>query len=81
MLLFFMKEDDYVPLSMADIGKKYVIRRIRGKDEVVRFIENLGFVAGAEVIVVAQMHGNIIVNVKGSRVAVGRDMAGKIIVE
>ena len=81
MLLVFMKEDDYVPLSMADIGKKYVIRSIRGKDEVVRFIENLGFVAGAEVIVVAQMHGNIIVNVKGSRVAVGRDMAGKIIVE
>ena len=81
MLLFFMKEDDYVPLSMTDIGKKYVIRRIRGKDEVVRFIENLGFVAGTEVIVVAQMSGNIIVNVKGSRVAVGRDMAGKIIVE
>ena len=81
MLLIFMKEVDYVPLSMADIGKKYIIRRIRGKDEVVRFIENLGFVAGAEVIVVAQMSGNIIVNVKGSRVAVGRDMAGKIIVE
>ena len=38
MLLIFMKEDDYVPLSMADIGKKYIIRRIRGKDEVVRFI-------------------------------------------
>ena len=81
MLLIFMKEDDYVPLSMADIGKKYIIWRIRGKDEVVRFIENLGIVAGAEVIVVAQMSGNIIVNVKGSRVAVGRDMAGKIIVE
>ena len=81
MLLIFMKEDDYVPLSMADIDKKYIIRRIRGKDEVVRFIENLGFVAGAEVIVVAQMSGNIIVNVKGSRVAVGSDMAGKIIVE
>lgn len=75
-----MKEDDYVPLSMADIGKKYIINRIRGKNETVRFIENLGFVAGAEVIVVAQMHGNIIVNIKGSRVAIGKDMASKILV-
>ncbi len=75
-----MKEDDYMPLSMADIGEKYIINKIRGKNETVRFIENLGFVEGAEVIVVAQIHGNIIVNVKGSRVAIGRDMAGKIIV-
>lgn len=75
-----MKEDDYMPLSMADIGKKYIINRIRGKNETVRFIENLGFVAGAEVIVVAQMHGNIIVNIKGSRVAIGKDMASKILV-
>lgn len=75
-----MKEDDYVPLSMAEIGKKYIINRIRGKNETVRFIENLGFVAGAEVIVVAQMHGNIIVNIKGSRVAIGKDMASKILV-
>ena len=66
---------------MADIGKKYIIKRIRGKDEVIRFIENLGFVTGAEVMVVSQMRGNIIVNIKGSRVAVGKDMAGKIIVE
>ena len=75
-----MKEDDYMPLSMAEIGKKYIINRIRGKNETVRFIENLGFVAGAEVIVVAQMHGNIIVNIKGSRVAIGKDMASKILV-
>lgn len=75
-----MKEDDYMPLSMADIGKKYIINRIRGKNETVRFIENLGFVAGAEVIVVAQIHGNIIVNIKGSRVAIGKDMASKILV-
>ena len=75
-----MKEDDYVHLSMAEIGKKYIINRIRGKNETVRFIENLGFVAGAEVIVVAQMHGNIIVNIKGSRVAIGKDMASKILV-
>ncbi len=75
-----MKEDDYMPLSMADIGKKYIINRIRGKNETVRFIENLGFVAGAEVTVVAQIHGNIIVNIKGSRVAIGKDMASKILV-
>ena len=70
-----------MPLSMADIGKKYIIKRIKGKNEVVRFIENLGFVTGAEVIVVAEIRGNIIVNIKGSRVAIGKDMASKIYVD
>ena len=51
-----------------------------GKEEVRRFLENLGFVAGAEVSVVSKICGNVIVQVKESRVAISKEMAQKIIV-
>lgn len=69
-----------MPLSMVKAGESNIIRRVGGKEETRRFLENLGFVTGGEVTVVSEMNGNIIVNVKDSRVAIGRDMANKIIV-
>lgn len=69
-----------MPLSMAREGEPSVIRRVGGKEETRRFLENLGFVAGGTVTVVSQMNGNMIVNVKDSRVAIGKDMANKIMV-
>ena len=45
-----------------------------------RFLENLGFVVGGNVTVVSEIDGNLIVNVKDSRVAVGKDMAAKILI-
>ena len=56
------------------------IKKISGKEEVKKFLENLGFVAGGIVTVVSDIGGSVIVNVKDSRVAIGRDMANKIIV-
>lgn len=56
------------------------IKRVGGKEETRRFLENLGFVQGAKVTVVSQIGGNVIVNVKESRVAIGKDMANKIMV-
>ncbi len=69
-----------MPLAMASAGKPYKIIRITGKDETIRFLANLGFVVDAEVTVVSEIDGNIIVNVKESRVAIGKEMARKIIV-
>lgn len=69
-----------MPLSMVKQGEPNIIRRVGGKEETRRFIENLGFVAGAEVTVVSAASGNMIVNVKDSRVAIGKDMANKIMV-
>lgn len=69
-----------MPLSMVKQGEPNTIRRVGGKEETRRFIENLGFVAGARVTVVSVINGNMIVNVKDSRVAIGKDMANKIMV-
>ena len=69
-----------MPLSMAPEGKESVIRKIGGKEETRLFLERLGFVVGAIVTVVSEIQGNLIVNVKDSRVAIGIDMASKILV-
>lgn len=69
-----------MPLSMAPEGKESVIRKIGGKEETRLFLERLGFVVGAIVTVVSEIQGNLIVNVKNSRVAIGKDMASKILV-
>ena len=74
------KEGDMMPLSMVREGEPNVIRRVGGKDETRKFLENLGFVVGGTVTVVSEIGGNLIVNVKDSRVALGKDMASKIMV-
>lgn len=69
-----------MPLSMVREGEPNVIHKVGGKEETKRFLENLGFVTGGVVTVVSQIGGNLIVNVKEARVAIGRDMANKILV-
>lgn len=69
-----------MPLTMADTGVVNTIRKIGGKEETRRFLEKLGFVAGGTVTVICVMDGNMIVNVKDSRIAIGKDMASKILV-
>ena len=61
-------------------GQGGCIRKIGGKEETRLFLERLGFVVGAIVTVVSEIQGNLIVNVKDSRVAIGKDMASKILV-
>jgi ferrous iron transport protein A len=65
---------------MVPTGEPNVIKKIGGKEETRRFLENLGFVTGGMVTVVSEIGGNMIVNVKDSRVAIGKDMANKILV-
>ena len=69
-----------MPLTMANQDESFLIKKITGKEEVRRFLENLGFVAGTEVSVVSKICGNVIVQVKDSRVAISKEMAQKIIV-
>lgn len=69
-----------MPLSMVNEGEANVIARVGGKDETKRFLENLGLVVGTEVTVVSTINGNMILNVRDSRVAIGKDMANKIMV-
>ena len=74
------QEVGIMPLTMANIGEVNEIKRIGGNEETRRFLANLGFVAGAEITVVSAIGGNVIVNIKDSRVAVNSDMARHIIV-
>ena len=69
-----------MPLTMASTGEPNTIKKVGGKEETRRFLENLGFVVGGNVTVVSEIDGNLIVNVKDSRVAVGKDMAAKILI-
>lgn len=69
-----------LPLSMADVGSEYIIQRIGGKDEVRAHLQTMGFVVGAAVTVVSELNGNIIVNVKNTRVAISREESQKIMV-
>ena len=69
-----------MPLTIASIGEANTIRKVGGNEETKRFLENLGFVAGAEITVVSAIGGNVIVNIKDSRVAINQDMARHIMV-
>ena len=69
-----------MPLTLANTGEENIIKKIGGNPETRKFLENLGFVAGSAVTVVSEIGGNVIVNVKESRVAVSKEMACKIMV-
>ena len=69
-----------MPLNLADPGVKSIIKKVGGSPEVKQHLENLGFVAGGSATVVSSIGGNLIVNVKESRVAISKEMAAKIFV-
>lgn len=69
-----------MPLALAKSGESNIIRKVGGKDEIRRHLENLGFLVGSEVTVLNEMGGNVIVNIKDSRIAIDKGMAMKIIV-
>ena len=69
-----------MPLTLANVGEENMIRKVGGSSELKKHLEDMGFVAGGNVTVVSTIGGNLIVNVKESRVAISREMAGKIMV-
>ena len=70
-----------MPLTLADAGEENIIKRVGGKPEVKKHLENLGFVVGGSVRIINRLGGNVIVNVKETRVAVSEEMAQKIMVK
>ena len=69
-----------MPLTLAVAGEENTIKKIGGKPEVKKHLENLGFVVGGTVKVISTLGGNVIVNVKEARVAISEEMARKIMV-
>lgn len=69
-----------MPLILAPVGEENIIKKVGGQPEVRMHLENLGFVVGSTITIVSEIGGNLIVNVKDSRIAVSREMAGKIMV-
>ena len=69
-----------MPLSLAEIGKENIVKRITGKQQVKSHLEDLGFVVGSPITVINTIGGNVIVNIKESRIAISREMAQKIMV-
>lgn len=80
MLIDVKRDDHMMPLALADIGEENIIKKIGGSPEVKKHLENLGFVVGGTVSIVTSLGGNVIVNVKESRVAISEEMARKIMV-
>ena len=69
-----------MPLSFAQPGQTGVIRRITGRDEARRHLENLGFVAGEQVTVISELNGSLILRLRDGRVALDRALAARILV-
>ena len=69
-----------MPLTLAEVGEENIIIKIGGKQEIKSHLENLGFVVGGAVTIVNTIGGNVIVNVKESRIAISKEMAQKIMI-
>ncbi len=69
-----------MPLIYANVGENSIIRKIGGSAEMKKHLENLGFVVGGTVKIINSLSGNVIVNVKETRVAISKEMAQKIMI-
>jgi len=69
-----------MPLSLADVNTPLTIRKVGGNPALKQHLENLGFTVGETVTLISNLGENVIVKVKESRVAIGADMARKIMV-
>ena len=69
-----------MPLTLGSSGEDGIVKKIGGKPEVKKHLENLGFVVGSEINVITEQNGNIIVKVKEARVAISKEMANKIFI-
>lgn len=70
-----------MPLTLIGVGEIGTILKVKGTDKIQRFLESIGFIEGANIMIIAHNGGNLIVNIKDSRVAISQEMAHKIIVK
>ena len=69
-----------MPLALAPVGEVNIIKRVSGKPEIKKHLEDMGFVTGAVITVVSAIGGNLIVSIKDSKVALDKNLAGKIMI-
>lgn len=69
-----------MPLAMSPLGEEKTVHQVRGKDDTRSFLQGLGFVEGAKVIPISENGGNMIINVKDTRIAISKAMATRILV-
>ena len=69
-----------MPLTLVDVDEDNIIKKIGGKPEVKKHLENLGFVVGGNVKIISKLGGNVFVNVKETRVAISNELAQKIMI-
>ncbi len=75
-----LERKSMMPITMSDVGEKQVIKRITGKDEIRRRLASMGFVVNGDATVVSKIAGNMIIQIKDSRIALDKSMASRIIV-
>lgn len=75
-----MSGGEMMPLSLVSVGEENTVRKIGGRPEVRKHLENLGFTVGGNVKVIASLNGNVIVSIRETRVALDVEMASKIMV-
>ena len=69
-----------MPLTMAKSGERVTIKKITGKDEIRQHLAELGFVVDSDITVVSEIAGNLIVQVKDSRIALDKSMANRMMI-
>ena len=69
-----------MPLTMASAGETVIIRKINGRDETKQHLAAMGFVESGPVTIVSKIAGNVILRVKNSRIALGMNMANRIMI-
>lgn len=69
-----------MPLTFAAVGEEAIIKKVGGNPETRKHLENLGFVTGSSIRIVSTIAGNLIVNIKESRVAISKEMASRIMI-
>ncbi len=68
-----------MPLTMLKQGQSGVIKELHGNSAAVRHLEELGFVTGENIRVISELAGNLIIELKGSRLALNKVTASRII--
>ena len=69
-----------LPLTYAQINEENVIKKVGGKPDMKKHLEDMGFVTGAIIKVISEVNGNLIVNVKDSKIALDKQLASKIMI-
>jgi ferrous iron transport protein A len=70
-----------MPLTMLIPGKEAIVNACKAKNSTKKFLEGLGIMPGVPISVISEMGGNLIVCVKGARLALSKGIAQQLLVQ